>query len=83
LPRPIALALSAKQISKSGQKRATTYFAGGGKAGREKASAKPGRKAAKRSAPPAAKAKKSRAGSSAKPAARPSEATANGTTEAT
>jgi hypothetical protein len=30
LPRPLADALSAGQISKTGQKRATTYFAGGG-----------------------------------------------------
>jgi hypothetical protein len=30
LPRPLADALSSGQVSKTGQKRATTYFAGGG-----------------------------------------------------
>ena len=43
LPRPIADALSAKRISKHGQKRATTYFAGGKAAG-PKASKKRGKK---------------------------------------
>ena len=30
LPRPLADALEAGRVTKSGQKRATTYFAGGG-----------------------------------------------------
>jgi hypothetical protein len=38
LPRPLADALKAKRITKTGQKRATTYFAGGA---RPAASAKP------------------------------------------
>ncbi len=90
LPRPIAQALSLKQISKTGQKRATTYYAkggggapaAGGKAGREKAASKGGgRKAGKRSARAA---KGGRPASSAKPASRASEtAAASGTTEAT
>ena len=33
LPRPLADALEAGRISKTGQKRATTYFAGGGGGG--------------------------------------------------
>lgn len=93
LPRPIAQALSSKQISKTGQKRATTYYARGAasgpatagksvKGGREKAAPSKGRgrKAAKRSARAA---KGSAAGSSAKPASRAGEATVNGATETT
>jgi hypothetical protein len=94
LPRPIAQALSSKQISKVGQKRATTYFAraagsasaagpAGGKGGREKAPSKRGRKAAKRSARSPKSPKRGRASSSAKPVSRPVEAVANGTSEAT
>lgn len=44
LPRPIADALSAKRISKQGQKRATTYFAGGSAKAAPKASKKRGKK---------------------------------------
>jgi hypothetical protein len=84
LPRPIALALSSKKISKTGQKRATTYFARGaasaatgGKAGRAKGSRKVARKAAKRST------KGAKGGSVAKPVSRTTEATASGATEAT
>jgi hypothetical protein len=51
LPRPIADALSSKQITKSGDKRATTYFAA------TKAKAKKAKKAAKKSKPAAKKAK--------------------------
>jgi hypothetical protein len=85
LPRPIALALSSKKISKMGQKRATTYFARGpasaatgGKAARVKGSRKGPRKAAaKRSA------KGAKEAAAAKPASRTTEATASGATEAT
>jgi hypothetical protein len=41
LPRPIADALAAHKISKQGEKRATTYFAGGGRA--RPGAGKPGR----------------------------------------
>lgn len=62
LPRPLKEALDSGRLSKSGQKRATTYFAkgsGGGKAGRGaggkrgrgSASSGRGRKAAKRGRP--------------------------------
>ncbi len=34
LPRPLADALAAGRVTKSGQKRATTYFAGSGGAAR-------------------------------------------------
>lgn len=48
LPRPLAEAIASGQITKSGQKRATTYFASGGSAAAPK---RRGRK-------PAAKSKK-------------------------
>lgn len=53
LPRPISEALAARQISKTGEKRATRYFASGGKAAAGKGSAKKpskrgGRRGAKR-----------------------------------
>lgn len=46
LPRPLADALAAGRITKSGQKRATTYFAGsgGGSSGAARGGAKRGRK---------------------------------------
>jgi hypothetical protein len=57
LPRPLAEALASKRIIKSGQKRATTYFARGaakaGRGGSAKGGRGPGRKAAGRK--PAAK----------------------------
>jgi hypothetical protein len=84
LPRPIALALSSKKISKTGRKRATTYFARGaasaatgGKAARVKVSRKGARKVAKRLA------KGAKGGAAAKPAPRTTEAPASGATEAT
>ena len=40
LPRPLADALSEGRITKTGQKRATTYFAGGKGAGESAAPAK-------------------------------------------
>jgi hypothetical protein len=43
LPRPLADALAAGRITKTGQKRATTYFAGGG-GGAKAGGAKRGRK---------------------------------------
>jgi hypothetical protein len=51
LPRPLAEALSSGRITKSGQKRATTYFAGsgGGASGAPKRRGRPaGRKNKKR-----------------------------------
>lgn len=51
LPRPLAEALSAGRVTKSGQKRATTYFAGngGGASGAPKRRGRPaGRKNAKK-----------------------------------
>jgi len=53
MPRPIAKALESKRITKTGEKRATTYFAGGGGAG-----AAP--KAAKKKAKPSRKGKAKR-----------------------
>ena len=48
LPRPLAEAISTGRITKSGQKRATTYFAGGGASGGAKRRGRPaGRKTAK------------------------------------
>jgi hypothetical protein len=58
VPRPIAKALASKRITKVGQKRATTYFVGGGAskgAARTRTRAKSGK---------AASAKKARRGSS-------------------
>lgn len=82
LPRPLADAISSKQIKKTGEKRATTYFVGA-KAG---GASKPAKKAAaKKSAKPAkAKAKstkaKSKPAKASSPAVKASEstATANG-----
>ena len=49
LPRPLADAISSGRITKSGQKRATTYFAGGaGGAAPKRRGRKPGTKAKKR-----------------------------------
>ncbi len=89
LPRPIALALSSQRITKTGQKRATTYFvrgrtsgaATGGGGGRERGSGKAvgSNRAVKRAAQ---RSNRARAGSSAKPAARPSEETAKAAVEA-
>jgi len=69
LPRPIAEALATHRISKQGQKRATTYFAGkAGKAGGSKAASAPKAKAAKK-----AKKAKSKGKAKAKRAAKPSK----------
>jgi hypothetical protein len=81
LPRPIALALSSKQITKAGQKRATTYYARGatsapGPAAGGKGSRKGGKGSSREG-------KGGRPASSAKPASRASEATVSGATEAT
>jgi hypothetical protein len=65
LPRPIALALEGKRITKTGEKRATTYFAGGGGAGSRKA-ARPA-KPAKSARPARRRAKKARSRSQTKP----------------
>jgi len=43
LPRPLAEALESGRVSKSGQKRATTYFAGSGGAGGGSAAKRAGR----------------------------------------
>ena len=61
LPRPLKEGLDAGTLSKSGQKRATTYFVGGG--GRKVAAraARGGRAVAKRAARPKAKARPARA----------------------
>jgi hypothetical protein len=61
LPRPLKEGLDAGTLSKSGQKRATTYFVGGG--GRKVAAraARGGRAVAKRAARPKAKATPARA----------------------
>ena len=49
LPRPLAEALSSGRVTKTGQKRATTYFAGGGGGGAPKRRGRPaGRKNAKK-----------------------------------
>ena len=51
LPRPLAEAISSGRITKSGQKRATTYFAGGGAGGAgapKRRGRKPGTKNKKR-----------------------------------
>ena len=50
LPRPLAEAISTGRITKTGQKRATTYFAGGGGGGAapKRRGRKPGAKAKKR-----------------------------------
>ncbi len=53
LPRPIAKALAARRIRKVGQKRATTYFAGG--AGAAKPVARSGKTGKKRGRPPGSK----------------------------
>lgn len=66
LPRPLAEALSKRLISKSGQKRATTYFAKGG-TGRTSASKAGGRKAR------ASGARRKAAGGRKKAAAEPSD----------
>jgi hypothetical protein len=54
LPRPLKEALKSKRATKSGQKRATTYFAGSAKAAMSKTSTP---KAAKKNKKPVAKAK--------------------------
>lgn len=41
LPRPLAEAISSGRITKSGQKRATTYFAGGGSGAPKRRGRKP------------------------------------------
>lgn len=48
LPRPLAEALSAGRITKTGQKRATTYFAGGGGSAGGSAPKRRGRPAGRR-----------------------------------
>jgi len=48
LPRPLAEAIASGQITKSGQKRATTYFAGSGGAAPKRRGRKPGPKSKKR-----------------------------------
>jgi hypothetical protein len=48
LPRPLAEAISAGRITKTGQKRATTYFAGSGGAAPKRRGRKPGSKNKKR-----------------------------------
>lgn len=58
LPRPLADALAAKRISKKGQKRATTYFAGGGRPAKAEGGAKAKRAAKKTSRGAKAGAKK-------------------------
>ncbi len=46
LPRPLAEALSSRRVTKTGQKRATTYFAKGGAPIKRKRGRPPGRKKA-------------------------------------
>jgi hypothetical protein len=60
MPRPLKEAVEAGRLGKSGQKRATTYFAKGGGAARPAAAAKPARSARKgrKSAKKAARAAK-------------------------
>lgn len=48
LPRPIGEALVSKQISKTGEKRATRYFAGGAKATARGGAKKTGKRGGKR-----------------------------------
>jgi len=78
LPRPIAMALAAKRIRKVGQKRATTYFTGGGGpakpakgGGKNKASKRRGRK---RTAKPAGGKRRTAAKKPAPPAEAPAPA---------
>ena len=79
LPRPIAEALASKKVSKQGQKRATTYFAGGGragagaapKAGKAAKAGRPAKKAAKKTAKRAAKPVAAKAPKAAKAAKAP------------
>lgn len=48
LPRPLAEALSSGRVTKTGQKRATTYFAGGGGGAPKRRGRPAGRKNAKK-----------------------------------
>jgi hypothetical protein len=61
LPRPLKEGLDAGTLSKSGQKRATTYFVGGGGRKVTPRAARGGRAVAKRAARPKAKARPARA----------------------
>ena len=94
LPRPIAQALSAQQITKSGQKRATTYFVrgrgvasttGASGGGSRKAPGKaPGKAPEKSGRKSASKRVTSKAkGTRTEASGRPAEAAASGTAEAT
>jgi len=67
MPRPIAKALASRRITKTGEKRATTYFVGGGGGGAKTAKRSRRSKPAARSARPAAK-KRGRRTSKRRPA---------------
>ena len=70
LPRPLKEGLDAGTLSKTGQKRATTYFARGAGG---KAAARPGRPAAKRAGRPAKATSARTAGAKAKKRVRPAK----------
>ncbi len=73
LPRPLKEGLEAGSLSKTGQKRATTYFAGGGRRKVQARAARDGRAVAKRGTRPKAKAKKAGKAAKARKARKPAK----------